>query len=179
MPRRRVTVVDRETQNAALLDPRYNRRLQHPFGQPSATIALKDKSREARWFNGAIGTDHVWRAKNNGWDPVKPDDVEDLDQIGGYIVTNGYVTRGERAQEILMSMPKAVRRMIVDAKTAHNNMNMGNPNRVKNEVVEAAGRQISSEAADYLDSHLEAGHVGPMGGVTDSYERIERRPENE
>lgn len=180
MPRRpRIEVTERAIQTSALTDPRYNKRLQHPFGMPSAEVELKDKSRSARWMNAAIGTDHIWRQKQNGWDPVRLEEVSDPDQLGGYVITNGFVTRGERGQEMLMSQPKDVRAAIAMAKTRENNKNLGNPHRMKNEVVEAAGRQLSSEAADWLDGNLEAGHIGPTGGVRDSYERIERRDEAE
>ncbi len=174
-----VTVTERQAQTpleALLADPRYKARIDSPFGQPSAPIVLKDPSRECRWFNAAIQTDHIWRNKRKGWDQVRLTDVADPDQIGGYNVSpEGYVTRGERGHEILMSMPKLVRAAIQAAKTEANRRHMGNPNATKRDVVEAAGRQLGSEAAEYLD-----GHIGPIGGVTDSYERIERtEPESE
>ena len=150
------------------------RRLQNPFGEPSAPVDLKDSSRECRWFNSAKSTDHVWRAKHKGWDPVKPEDVMDLDLIGGYTVdTAGFITRGERGQEVLMSMPKEWRQQIAIAKTRENNRNMGNPNATKREVVEAASHKLGDQAADYLNTH-----IGPVGQVVDSYERIERTDES-
>jgi hypothetical protein len=175
MPRKpRVTVTERSLQtdlDVLLSDPRYKARIDNPFGQPSAPIELKDDTRECRWFNAAIQTDHIWRNKRKGWDQVRLEDVSDPEQIGGYILSpEGYVTRGERGQEILMSMPKVVRAAVQAAKTAANRRHMGNPNAMKNEVVEAAGRAIGAEAADYLNTH-----IGPTGGVTDSYERIETR----
>ena len=171
--RPRITVTERGSQtslDAILSDPRYRARIDNPFGEPSAPIALKDDTRECRWFNAAIANDHIWRAKRKGWDQVRESDVVDLDQIGGYSVSpDGYITRGERGYEVLMSMPKEVRAAVQAAKVQQNIRNMGNPNAMKNEVVEAAGRQIGSEAADFLNAR-----VGPVGGVTDSYERIER-----
>src|SRR5574342_973486 len=93
------------------------RRLQNPFGEPSAPIELKDASRECRWFNAAASADHIWRNKRKGWDQVKPDDVRDLEQIGGYAVdAAGFIVRGERGSEVLMSMPKDWRRQIELAK---------------------------------------------------------------
>jgi hypothetical protein len=153
-----------------LSDPRYKARLSNPFNEPSAPIDLKDSNLECRWFNAAKATDHIWRSKRKGWDQVRPDDVKDLEQIGGYNVSpEGYITRGERGQEILMSMPKDVRHAIQTAKTRANVANMGNPNATKREVVEAAGQQLGSQAADYLNAR-----IGPIGDVTDTYERVER-----
>jgi len=170
-PRIEVTERDQQTTLDALLsDPRYKARLENPFGQPSAPIDLKDSSRECRWFNAAIQTDHIWRNKRKGWDQVRLEDVKDPEQIGGYVLSpEGYVTRGEQGHEILMSMPKIVRKAVQLAKVQHNQRHMGNPNAMKQEVVEAAGRALGSEAAEYLD-----GHIGPVGGVTDSYERIQQ-----
>lgn len=174
MPRKpRIIVTERASQttlDALLSDPRYKARLDNPFGQPSTPILLKDDTRECRWFNGAIQNDHIWRSKQRGWDQVRPVDVLDLEQIGGYDVSPaGFIVRGERGMEVLMSMPKQVRAAVGAAKIAHNLRHMGNPNAMKNDVVEAAGRAIGAEAAEYLHSH-----IAPVGGVTDSYERIER-----
>lgn len=174
----RIEVTERASQTSMdvlMSDPRYAARLANPFNEPSAPIRLTDDSRECRWFNAVLATDHIWRAKRKGWDQVRPEDVLDLEQIGGYNKSpEGFITRGERGHEILMSMPKVVRQAIQVMKTKANNANMGNPNAMKREVVEAAGRQIGSEAADYLNAH-----IGPVGGVTDSHERIERTVESE
>lgn len=149
------------------------RRLQNPFGEPSSPVHLKDGSLIARWFNAAIISDKIWRAKQKGWTPIRPEDVVDLDQIGGYTKSpDGFISRGDRGQEILMSMPREDFDQIQMAKTRHNNRNMGNPNAQKREIVEAAGKQLGDEAADFLSQR-----TGPMGGVMDSYERIERRDE--
>lgn len=174
--RPRITVTERGSQttiDALAADPRYKARFENPFGEPSAPIALKDRGRECRWFNAVIATDHVWRAKRKGWDQVRPDDVVDLDQIGGYNVSpDGYITRGERGQEVLMSMPKDVRAAIQAAKTQANIRHMGNPNATKRNIVEAAGQQIGSQAADYLNSR-----IIPTGDVTDTKEIIAVDPE--
>lgn len=174
----RISVTERAaetTMEVLLSDPRYQARLQNPFNEPSSPIALKDDTRECRWFNAALQSDHIWRSKRKGWDQVRPEDVADLEQIGGYNVSpEGFITRGERGNEILMMMPKDVRQAIQIAKTRQNIANMGNPNAVKAEVVNAAGKAISSEAADYLNAH-----IGPVGGVTDTFERVERTVESD
>jgi hypothetical protein len=174
MPRKpRIEVTERSLQtglDVLLSDPRYKKRMADPFDEPSSPIRLKDTSRECRWFNGALGDDHVWRAKRKGWDNVRPDDVADLEQIGGHDVNAaGHIVRGERGKEVLLSMPKVVRQAIQIEKVRRNNANMGNPNATKREVVNAAGAQLGSEAADYLEARM-----GPVGEVTDTRERVER-----
>lgn len=169
----RVEVLERNLQtglDVLASDPRYQARLEHPFNEPSMPIALKQPDRECRWFNSAIDHDHIWRAKRKGWDPVKATDVVDLDQIGGYNVSvDGCITRGERGQEVLMSMPRVIRVAVQAAKTRHNLAAVGNPNKTKADVVNAAGQQLGSEAAEYLHEH-----IGPVGEVTDMIERVER-----
>ena len=179
MPRKRkVEVAERALQvpEDILNDPRYKGRLANPFGEPSSPINLRNTSMMPRWFNAAIVSDKVWRAKAKGWDPVRECDLVDPQQVGLYTTSpEGYVTRGERGQEVLMQIPKQVYQAIEKAKTAYNNRNMGSPMKTKNEVVEAASAQYGDEAADYLHRNLHEGRVGPTGGVTDSYERVERR----
>lgn len=171
MPRKpRIEVTERASQTsvAAIIasDPRYKARLQNPFNEPSSPIALKDATRECRWFNAAKGTDHIWRNKRKGWDQVRPSDVDDLEQIGGYNVSpEGFITRGERGQEVLMSMPKDVRHAIQVEKTRHNLANVGNPHAMKSELVNAASDRLGDQGADYISKHVD---------VKDSYERMER-----
>ena len=147
-----------------------DRRLQNPFGEPSAPVALKERSRVARWFNAAILTDKIWRAKQKGWDPVRPDEIVDLDQIGGHTISpEGYVTRGDRGHEVLMSMPRDAYTDIARAKAIHNTRTMGHPSAQRKELIEAVGQKYGDEAATFV------GQSRPVGEVRDSYERIESR----
>ena len=134
---------------------------------------LKDPRLVARWFNAAITADKIWRGKQKGWIPVRPEDVVDLDQIGGFVKSaDGFITRGDRGQEVLMAMPTLDRDAIQLAKTRENLRNMGNPNRQKAEIVEAAAKHLGDETAEVMHKR-----VGPVGVVTDSYERVERLDE--
>lgn len=156
VPRPRVNVLDR--------------RLNNPFGEPATPIDLKDHTLRARWFNRAIIADKIWRAKQKGWLPVRPEDLIDPDQIGGYTRSpDGFVARGDRGDEVLMAMPKDEFDAIQMAKTKWNNRHMGNPHAMREEVVEAAGQQLGGQAAEFLGKKL-----GPVGGVKDQFERIER-----
>jgi hypothetical protein len=166
----RISVTERGTQTslAAIIDsdPRYKARLDNPFNEPSAPINLHDASRECRWFNAAIATDHVWRAKRKGWDQVRPGDVVDIEQIGGYNVSpEGYITRGERGQEVLMSMPKPVRQAVQAAKTQRNLDQLKNPNSAKTDLTNAAAAQLGPQAADYIQTHV---------NLNTYHERVER-----
>lgn len=166
----------KETKAAPIRASVIERRLQNPFGEPSAPIAFKEPGKVARWFNGAIITDKIWRAKNKGWSLVYPKDVGDLDQIGGYNVdpAGGHITRGERGQEVLMWMWQADFDAIQMAKTRENLRNMGNPAKQRSDALEAFG-QVNAGGAEFVDR--QGRRSGPIGGVMDQYERIERTPE--
>lgn len=145
------------------------RRLQNPNGQPSAPIDLKDPSQECRWFNSSIIADKIWRAKGLGWEPVRPVMLSDPDQVGGFVLSpDGYVTRGDRGQEVLMAMPREWRQKIQWAKTRQNNKTMGNPGAMKAEVVAAASDRLGDEAADTLNRRMSI-----IGNVTDTHEIVQ------
>lgn len=143
-------------------------RLNNPFGQESRAIELTIPGTVARWFNAALYADRIWRAKNQGWDPVTPDLLKDKDQVGGFLVSaEGFVCRGEKQQELLMYMAKEDRDAIQQRKTEINvrNMRMG---RQKDEVAQAAANQFGDQAGDFINkAHM-------VGTVTDNMERIHR-----
>lgn len=150
-----------------------DRRLNDPFGMPSIPIQFKDTSLIGRWFNAAISNDKIWIAKQvQGWSQVTPEMLVDLDQIGGYNVSaTNTIVRGDRGNEHLLCMPRDAFDKIQMAKSRKNLEKMGRSNATKQEVVEAASAKYGDEAGDFLNRH-----VGPVGSVSDSYERIERRP---
>ena len=148
----------------------FERRLQNPNGQSTAPIDLRDPALVCRWVNAAISSDKVWRAKNAGWVPVRPEDLADPDQVGGYVKSpDGFVTRGDRGQELLMSMPRVWRDKIALAKAKENMKNMGDPTATKNDVVAAAADRLGDQAADYLNRKLNV-----VGGIRDQHEMIHR-----
>ncbi len=154
------------------------RRLQNPFGEPSAPVGLRDKSLTPRWFNAATQPDAIWRAKEKGWSGVTPAMVRDLNQIGTHVLSpDGYVARGERAQEVLMAMPTRDYEQIQAAKVRENLSRMGNPNAQRSEAANALGK-IDPQGAEFLDKHARMGG-GPVGGVQDMYERVEQLDPNE
>ena len=149
----------------------FERRLRDPHGRPSAPIDLKDASLICRWFNSTLSSDKIWRAKQDGWNPVRPEDVVDLDQVGGFVKSpEGFITRGDRGQEVLMSMPKDWRDKIQMAKTRENLKNMGDPTATKRELVEAASDKLGDQAADFMNRR-----VNVVGGVRDQHEIIHRQ----
>lgn len=144
------------------------RRLQNPRGAGSPVIVLTVKGMVCRWFNAAIGADKIWRAKQDGWEPVTPDMLADKDQVGGFGTSpEGYVTRGERHQEVLMYQPQEWRDKIQMAKTRQNQKDLN----TRVPVLEAAAKQLGDQAATLMEGGARA-----VGTVTDNYERIAVTP---
>lgn len=149
------------------------RRLQNPFGEPSAPVRLKTPGLIARWFNSAIRPDAFWRARELGWEGVTPDMIVDLQQIGFYTKSmDGYVARGERGQEVLMYMPEDDYKQIQAAKTAKNLKDMKDYDAEKHRALNAFAE--SGGDADFM-----ANKIQPVGGVRTSYERVQQVPETE
>jgi hypothetical protein len=150
------------------------RRLSRPFGAPSTKVKLTEDGWDARWFNAAIAADHIWRAKEQGWQGVVPAELADPDQIGGYQVSpDGYVVRGDKGQELLMKLPSDWRKQIQVKKTEENLRNM-RPGVMKREVAEAAGRTLGDQAGQFMNDNVRV-----VGDVTDKMERIQRSGELE
>jgi hypothetical protein len=146
------------------------RRLQNPFGEPSADIPMKDQGLAPRWFNEASKPGQMARAVELGWEPVTKDMITDLRKVGMYTIGPGdVICRGERQTEHLMFMPKQDRELIQRAKTEENNRRMSNPHAMRNEVLSSYGELDPSGAEQ----------VKATGGVKTVMERIERRPELE
>jgi hypothetical protein len=163
--------------NPAFPTPRIEvlqRRLQSPFGAPAVSITLREPGWEPRWFNAAIAADHIWRAKENGWMPVKPAELADPDQIGGFTTSpDGFVVRGEKGQELLMRLPTDWRKQIQAKKTEQNTRNM-RPGAMKREVAEAAGKKLGDQAGQFVNDNVRV-----VGDVRDSIERVHRGSEVE
>lgn len=149
------------------------RRLQNPFGEPSAPIDLTDRSMSCRIFNREANNQRIYAAKQAGWEPVTLDDLAEPDQAAGFrLSTDGrYLVRGEREQEVLMKMPTDWRKQIALAKTKQNIANM-RPGAMKKEAAEAAGRHVGSEAAEFIDKNVKI-----VGDVTDQREIVQQMPE--
>ncbi len=144
------------------------RRLQSPRGASAPVITLTIPGMVPRWFNAGLSADRIWRAKQDGWEPVTPAMLADKDQIGGFGTSpDGYVTRGERHQEVLMYQPKEWRDKIQMAKTKQNNRDLN----TRVPVLEAAGKQLGDQAASLME-----GQARIVGGVSDNFERIAVTP---
>lgn len=148
---------------------RIQNRLKNPFGQPSTNIRIKDRpDLVCRWCNTAIMSDKFWRDREKGWDPVTPEMLEDKTQVGAFVTSaDGYVTRGQNQQEILLCMLREDRDAIQLAKTEAN-VRMMKMGRQKDEVAQAAAQRFGDQAGEFISK------TRLVGNVTDQYERMHR-----
>lgn len=150
------------------------RRLADPFGVPAAPVRLKDTTMFPRWFNNSIMHDRFWTAQNQGWQPVKPEDIVDLNQIGNYGQSpEGYITRGERGNEMLMCIPRDFWNRLQLAKTKKNNELTRDTSKQSAQALEAAAQALGPEVAEQMRG------VQRKVEITDNYERVERTPDLE
>jgi hypothetical protein len=142
----------------------------HGTGAP--VIELKEAGWSVRWFNAAVASDHIWRAKNQkGWENVRPDELKDPEQVGGFQMSpDGFVVRGERGQELLMKMPTDYRVQIEKRKAELNIRNM-DPHRTKADVANAAGMALGDQAGQFINDNVKS-----IGTITTTKERIHVNP---
>lgn len=171
-----VSVVDTDT-IAEVEDPKVraavlDRRLQDPFGVPAEAVKMKDPTMFARWFNNALQPDRFWVAMNNGWKGVRPEDIRDLAQIGNYNQSpEGYVTRGERGQEMIMQIEKDFWDRLQLAKARKNLELMRDNSKQSAQALEAAAKELGPQVAEQMRG------VQRKMEITDNYERVERTGE--
>lgn len=150
------------------------RRLRDPYGTERGSgplIRLKDDPAGAqwqlRWVNADMSGRYYTMTNEKGWVPVEraellaETDIYDLSAS-----TDGLVRRGEKGREILMKMKRADFEAIQRAKVAYREGRLRSPEKAKSDLVEAAGRQVGDQAAEYLQSHV-------VGDVTLGTERVE------
>lgn len=147
------------------------RGLQNVFGLPSSEIQLKDKQFVTHWCNTGISGDQLGKFLDAGYLKVRPEYLADKDRVAHTVSPEGYVVRGNRGEEVLLYTMHEVYRERQMKKARINAKGMAN---AKAGAVEAAGKTLGDEAAEFLNR---AGQV--VGGVRDSYERIEKRDEAE
>lgn len=142
------------------------RALIDPFGAPSSPIELRDPQFITHWCNTELNSGaQLYKYEAAGWQKTRPEYLLHPDRFHFNVSPDGYVTRGERHREILMYTTKIYQKRREWAKTEENMKRMRMSTK---DIQEAASVQFGKEgdqAAEYLGRHI--------GGVTDSFERIQ------
>jgi len=134
--------------------------------QQGPVIQLKDQSMRIRWFNGEISHDKIFVAEHEkGWIKVHKDDVANPEQLGAFTITpEGWITRGQRGQEMCMMMPKAAAEAVQAAKEARNIAGMQSQTKQREKLQAAvAAFGLGDEFVDKTKSVEIHDFKGPSG----------------
>lgn len=140
------------------------RRLLDPRGVGSETIQLREGGMALRWVNTAKPGRYYVATSQQGWEPVRVEELEDPNAIADlYTGTDNYVRRGERGQEILMKMPLDIFQRIQMRKVE---LNLERERKaMKETVAQAAANRFGPEAGDYIAKKIK-------GEILESTEKI-------
>lgn len=172
MPRKAITVTDRAegAKNRATLEarnPALAKRLAgNPFGSGSRAVPMKE---QARWHtyiaNTYVDESAFLRMKENGWEPVRADDLAcKVEESGFRLSTDGYLVRGPQGQEMLFKMDVDDYRLLQDAKTDANSRGIGSRAKIKRDMAEAGAAQFGDEGGSYIEK-ISEGVVDRIGGL--------------
>lgn len=114
IPRRARAELQKLSTDGDLVDI-WERRLLNPNHTESQSIRIKTPGMRLRWIN-LSNRGRFQRARyEQGWVPVTKTELEDEREIyGATYTTEGYVCRGEKQGEMLMKIPQAVYRKIME-----------------------------------------------------------------
>ena len=136
------------------------RRLRDPYGGTNGpVIRLKDdpsgQAWQLRWVNAAMSGRYYVVTNERGWEPVHRDELlAETDIYDLADSTDGIVRRGEKGREVLMKMRRADFEAIQRAKVTHRESRLRHPEKAKADLVEATGRQMGDQAAEYIRQHV-------------------------
>lgn len=155
MPRKsKITVTSRadtaKTRNAALA-----RRLAsgNPFAAGTKSIPLKEPHRWHTYIaNTYVDDSAFYEMRRNGWEPLLPEDLGcPIEESGFTVSVDGHLVRGPRGQEMIFKMDADDYRLLERAKTERNMASIGSRSKTKNEMANAAGKQLGDEAGSFIN----------------------------
>lgn len=148
----------------------WERRLVNPGRSPSTPIALREDGVVTRWINTANEGRFHRAVYDQGWEPVRVDDLRDDPKLLGFQTQDGTVRRGHLGQEILMKMPEGVFRQLTRAKAK---VEMDTLKKTRNALAQAAAQRYGGNAGDWAagtDIDTSGAVSGLKGKILDSYE---------
>ena len=101
--------VQEDVSQQAALAHVWERRLVNPGQRQGPDIGLKTPGFELHWVDSSRPGRFHMASREQGWVPVRPDELEDtLENLGLTDQKDGKVRRGPKGEEILFKMPKKV-----------------------------------------------------------------------
>ena len=143
-----------------------DRAVSDPFGLPSRPILLRNPDLVCRWVNTDLkGGSQLSDALDSGYLKVRPEYLANPEVFQFQTSPDGYVTRGQRHQEVLMYTTAEHVKRRQWAKTAENVKRMQGS---REELAQAAAGKFGDEAGDYVHKSVK---------INDQIERMERQPD--
>lgn len=143
------------------------RRLDNPDLPGSVSIRLKDEpshtedpqNQKRLWYVRWIDTRQDGRyatiTSEQGYVPVMISELQNAEHVTGLVDNgDGRVRRGDKGMELLVKMPLKVYNYIKAEQQARHERRRKNAKLMKQDLAEAAGRGLSDEAGDRIDSDL-------------------------
>ena len=166
-----VEVANREDVAGYDVDTIIARRLAgEPFGTRNSILPLKEPQRWDTYEANSLGDRnmHYRMVHELGWIPLTIEDLQpgtSPEKIGWQIGEGGILQRGDKGDQKLYKMPKAVRAQIQAAKTAANMRGIGSAKAVKESMVSATGAEHGDEAAGFINDVTVTGRDIVTGGA--------------
>lgn len=140
--------VAKEVEGASPLLQIWERRLTNPLANVGPNIELKQRGYELRWVNTSRqGRFHV-ATTQQGWVPVKPEELNgDIENLGLTDQKDGMVRRGVRGEDILVKMPADVFNRI---RVKKSEMVVKQLRKTRENLAESAANRFGDQAADFV-----------------------------
>jgi hypothetical protein len=124
-------------------------------GSGNRDLPLKEPKRWYTRLDNTLADEQMFyrMTQEMGYQPLTAEDLSCTPEEAGFRVNElGHLVKGARGEEMAFKMSWEDRRQLEAAMTDANMKGIGSASKVKRDMVEAAGSQMGSEAAEYLDS---------------------------
>lgn len=140
----------------------------NPHASGTKHIPLREPKRWHLYIaNDYAGGDELYRMRHElGWEPLAPEDLAcKPEEIGFRISETGDLVRGPQGREVVFKMDAADYALLAQRKTEKNNIGIGKPSVIKQQIANAAANTFGDEAGEFANRHI-------TGTVTDTVEVI-------
>lgn len=156
----------------------WERRMINPGRQSSTPVLLKEEGWEVRWVNTAVEGRFQRAVYEQGWMPVRTEELRDApDVLGMEKREDGLARRGERGAEVLMKLPSPIFQRIQRRKAQ---IEIESLKKTREQLANAAASRFGGNAGDWATGQsIDEGVSGLRGKIVDSKERMVITPESD
>lgn len=149
----------------------WERRLVNPGRESTVPVVLKDESFTTRWVNTVVEGRFFRATHEQGWEPVRPDELMDSPEDLGFQTVGSTIRRGDKGVEVLMKMPTVVFKKIQRRKAQ---LELDSMRKTREQLSNAAAQRYGSNAGDWASGRSidpDQAVSGLKGKVLDFHER--------